>query len=265
MHRSLRLRPSHERFQLRRQRRFERQRGSPVTRMAEARARARAGTCASAPALRSALVELEVAVLVVAGDRVPGCARCTRIWCVRPVFSSASSRLNRRLARSLPSRGDRRLAAFRCTARAARRAVTYLCEATRAISQVSPGRNALDEREVDLLRPRPRAAARAARSARCASWPTSSTPEVSRSSRWTSSRNLRLRPLGAQLLDHAEADAAAAVHRHAGGLVDRRAARRPRARSAGRAAARRPAVSARGHPHRRDAQPVADLAAGSRA
>ena len=33
-------------------------------------------------------------------------------------------------------------------------------------------------------------------------------------------QELRLRPGGAQLLDHAERHAAAAVHRHAGGLVD---------------------------------------------
>ena len=44
-------------------------------------------------------------------------------------------------------------------------------------------------------------------------------PEVSRSSRWTSSRNFAC-GRAAQLLDHAKRHAAAAVDRHAGGLVD---------------------------------------------
>ena len=85
---------------------------------------------------------------------------------------------------------------------------------------------------------------------------TSSRPEVSLSSRWTSSRNCA-RPRAPHLLDHAEALAAAAVDRDAGRLVD--AEQRVVLVDDGELARRRfRALAAIGDAHRRDPHLVAE-------
>ena len=168
----------------------------------------------------------------------PACARCTRIWCVRPVRSSHFEQAELRgfLAGLHPVDGGHAAlvpTAHPPLARAGHVLVQRLAQLRRLFVAPAPlttrGR---------ASRPRPRAACGAARPARCASCTGCSSPEVSRSSRCASSRNLRLRPRRAQRLDHPEADAAAAVHRHAGGLVDHEDRPRPRTRPGDRCRAR---------------------------
>ena len=233
------------------------------------RSRARAGTCARSGtprhrlAARERLVQREVAVLVVADDRRgPACGRWTRIWCVRPVLMrhveqaeagvGARHAHQRDRAPALPRRRRRRLRTRRSPA-----ASSGTCAAPRRSPCGSPARR------------RPRARRRSCPSRGARNWSCSaisaerflaisSSPEVSLSSRCTSSRNARLGPRPAQLLDDAEADAAAAVHRDAGRLVDREQVLvlvhdRELARRRGRRCRRRSAT-----PHRRHAHLVAE-------
>ena len=206
--------------------------------MGEARARARAGTCASGPRLRSALFSSKSPYLSSPSTGCLRCARCTRIWCVRPVRSSASSRLNSRArarcggTRSRPPARrptrDTRLSPSRVDAssRSARR--------TRCISLRKRPATA---DEVALVHRRARACISCSAVSAERFLATSSTPEVSRSRRCTSSRKRASGRIAAQRFDHAVGDAAAAVHREARGLVDREEAHRPRRGSAAGSAA----------------------------
>ena len=192
----------------------------------------------------------------------PSCARWTRIWCVRPVLMVTSSSVNAAKRSRHPHQRDRAPAVVVVgvdrRARGARRRRQVLVQRARRSPSCCAGQAPIDQRRVGLAGRRGCAELRpAARPAPLRFLAISSRPEVSLSSRCTSSRNVRLRPGPAQLLDDAEADAAAAVHRHAGRLVDREQvlvleddrelARRRRRR-------RRLAV---GHAHRRHAHLVA--------
>ena len=121
-------------------------------------------------------------------------SRCTRIWCVRPVSSSASSSASGGSAsRPHASRAGRSSApAGPSASTRTRRSPSLVDVACAAASstrahRVAPLARAPARRSA--CRSRRRAAARAGRSARARFLATSSTPDVSRSSRWTSSRN----------------------------------------------------------------------------
>ena len=155
----------------------------------------------------------------------PRCVRCTRIWCVRPVSSSASSSASggscawprrRRGGRSCcatrPSRSTR---TRRSPSPVTKRLERQLDRgASRRASCRAPARDS-------ACRPRPRAAARAARSAPRASWRPAARPtcrgRADARARGISRRAARAR---SRSID-AERDAAAAVDRESGRLVER--------------------------------------------
>ena len=172
---------------------------------------------------RASGVEREVAVLVVADDRVAGCARWTRIWCVRPVLIVTSSSVVPAEALHDAHQRDRALAirVVGATARTRRSPAASLvtCAAPRRSPSVRrPAAD--DERGVGLAGLAARGTGPGARSARCASWPAAACPR-SRGRAGARARGSAPRAAPAQLLDDAEADARAAMDRHAGRLVDR--------------------------------------------
>ena len=110
------------------------------------------------------------------------------------------------------------LAPPRPHARCARRPRVYRCAAARRCI-LCPAPSGPPPAPGSSFAPRPRAAAHAARAAPGAACAISRQPLVSRSSRCASS-SVSSRTRGAQRLDDAEGQAAAAVHRNARGLVE---------------------------------------------
>ena len=162
-------------------------------RMRERQVAPRAGTCASGPRCASALFHAKSPYLSSPASGNPRCVRCTRIWCVRPVRSSASSKRQRRIVIApdlQPAKRRDRLAtrvvvdphaALAVAASRTCAAAAAPCASRRATGRAPARRSA--------CRSRRRAASGAARSAPARFLARSSTPDVSRSSRCTSSRN----------------------------------------------------------------------------
>ncbi len=178
------------------------------------------------PFLGERLVPREVAVLVVARQRksemrevhadlvrAPGLA-------ARPRAAPTAGRARTRspaVGRSSSASG----AVRRRPGRAARPPVSRTCATQAAPRRISSRQRAADQHEVALVDPRLRAAAACSPTSAVRFLASSITPDVSRSSRCTSSRKRRLGPGRAHLLDHSERDPAAAVHGEPGRLVDR--------------------------------------------
>ncbi len=177
------------------------------------------------PCRASALFQAKSPYLSSPASGKPRCVRWTRIWCVRPVSSSASSSATggsaSRPPADQPEDGARRAArrASTRTRRSPSPVTNLVSDSSTARTRVAP--LAADQDEIALVDRARRAAARATRSAPRASWRPAARP---RCRGRAGGRARETRASGRALpqpLDQRRGDAAAAVDGETGGLVQR--------------------------------------------